>query len=65
MTEQPPLTRAQIVAALALLPESEANSVIGEARAADREQRKQQAVEAVRAWRGHPTQPAQSEPKED
>jgi hypothetical protein len=51
MTEQrQPLTRAQIAAALHLLPETEAQSVMAEARAADRQQKMEDAAAALRQW---------------
>jgi hypothetical protein len=67
MTEQrQPLTRAQIAAALHLLPETEAQSVMAEARAADRQQKMEDAAAALRQWirptRGEPSPRAASPP---
>jgi hypothetical protein len=51
MTEQrEPLTREQIIAALAALPTKDAQSIIAQARKADAEQAKERAAQALRQW---------------
>ena len=59
-----PLTREQIIAALAALPTKDAQSIISEARARDRQQRMEAGAAAIRAYL-HPTRTSEPDETEE
>ena len=57
------MDRKELIDALSRLPEKDANSIIAEARANDRQQRMERGAAAIRAYLGH-TPATDTEPEE-